>query len=333
MTDQSTQNLAEIEGLLASRQQLTGWLERLDAAGSRAPEVVRAKVRGDYQGRLAQVLEQLRAYTDQVSTRLAGLSAHLSEFRQHRGEEAEIRAEAELRHSVGEYTDEEWQVIELGCSGKIASFDHEIERLGEEIRRMEDVQNLISGPAGVPTSAPSPTPAAVTAPPVRPDPIPAAQYSEPELVVSHGPVEVEPTDFPSSDPLGDSMPRPLSLVRDEEIEPPPPPARPEAPKFTPRSPAPKLRDSGAARAIPFPSPSQTPAPGDELAFLRSVSLDAAPPSARLTPHPAPNAAGMMDKEDRPSQAAVKTLKCGECGTLNRPTEWYCERCGAELAAL
>jgi uncharacterized OB-fold protein len=42
---------------------------------------------------------------------------------------------------------------------------------------------------------------------------------------------------------------------------------------------------------------------------------------------------MMDKEDRPSQTTVKTLKCGECGTLNRPTEWYCERCGAELAAL
>jgi hypothetical protein len=37
---------------------------------------------------------------------------------------------------------------------------------------------------------------------------------------------------------------------------------------------------------------------------------------------------------RGSQANVpKTLKCGECGTLNRPTEWYCERCGAELAAL
>ena len=29
----------------------------------------------------------------------------------------------------------------------------------------------------------------------------------------------------------------------------------------------------------------------------------------------------------------KTLKCGECGTMNYPTEWYCERCGAELAAL
>jgi hypothetical protein len=335
MTDQSTQNLAEIEGLLASRQQLSGWLERLDAAGSRAPEVVRAKVRGDYQGRLAQVVEQLRAYSDQVSTRLAGLSAHLSEFRQHRGEESEIRAEAELRHSVGEYTDEEWQVIELGCSGKITSFDHEIERLGEEIRRMEEVHGLISGPASVPSFASVPTsaPAAVSPPPAMPEPVTHSEPEpEPELIVSHGPVEVEPTDFPSSDPLGDSMPRPLSLVRDEEVEP-PPPARPEAPKFTPRNPGQKQRDSGAARAIPFPSPNQTPAPGDELAFLRSVSLDAAPPSARLTPHPAPNAAGMMDKEDRPSQTTVKTLKCGECGTLNRPTEWYCERCGAELAAL
>jgi hypothetical protein len=29
----------------------------------------------------------------------------------------------------------------------------------------------------------------------------------------------------------------------------------------------------------------------------------------------------------------KTLKCNECGALNYPTEWYCERCGAELAAL
>jgi hypothetical protein len=29
----------------------------------------------------------------------------------------------------------------------------------------------------------------------------------------------------------------------------------------------------------------------------------------------------------------KTLKCSECGAMNYPTEWYCERCGAELAAL
>ena len=30
-------------------------------------------------------------------------------------------------------------------------------------------------------------------------------------------------------------------------------------------------------------------------------------------------------------ASRKTLKCAGCGTLNLPTEWYCENCGAELA--
>ncbi len=31
--------------------------------------------------------------------------------------------------------------------------------------------------------------------------------------------------------------------------------------------------------------------------------------------------------------AIKTLRCQECGTMNYPTEWYCERCGGELATL
>ena len=30
---------------------------------------------------------------------------------------------------------------------------------------------------------------------------------------------------------------------------------------------------------------------------------------------------------------AKTLKCSDCGAANYPTEWYCERCGAELASL
>jgi hypothetical protein len=37
-------------------------------------------------------------------------------------------------------------------------------------------------------------------------------------------------------------------------------------------------------------------------------------------------------KDMPTEQ-VKTLKCQECGTMNFPTEWYCERCGGELAAM
>jgi hypothetical protein len=92
---------------------------------------------------------------------------------------------------------------------------------------------------------------------------------------------------------------------------------------------------------------------DELAFLSDVvgKEDAKPavvvddePSSLLdglTPRgrdDAPLASGIPSNTPivlRSSGAIeqVKTLKCNECGAMNYPTEWYCERCGAELAAL
>ncbi|MBA3341035.1 MAG: hypothetical protein H0T48_04300 [Gemmatimonadaceae bacterium] len=47
--------------------------------------------------------------------------------------------------------------------------------------------------------------------------------------------------------------------------------------------------------------------------------------------PAGGLSAVKSKEARAEQA--KTLKCPECGTPNYPTEWYCERCGAELATM
>ena len=311
MSEPKPHDAAEIEGLLGSRRQLMGWLERLDAAGSRAPESVRAKVRADYRARLAQVVTQLSSHGDLIASSLAGLRATARELRQSRGEELEIRAEAELRHTVGEYSDDEWQLVELESSGKITEFDHELERLTGEIQRLEEVHALI-------------TPAAIA----TPDPV-----RQPDVHVTH--------DFPSMDPEPLSEQPALTLVRDEGPAPTAPQPRPEAPRFVPRGGVPKPRESGPARTIPLPQSAPTPTPHqsaaagpqDELAFLRSVTLDTAPPSARLTPHQTPTPPGAFDREERPSQVVAKTLKCTECGSLNRPTEWYCERCGAELAAL
>ena len=316
MSDQKSHNVAEIESLLGSRQQLTGWLERLDAGGSRAPESVRAKVRADYRARLAQVVTQLGTHADLISSTLDGLKAQAREFGQLRSEEMEVRAEAELRHSVGEYTDDEWQLVELESSGKIEGFDQELERLSGEIARLEEVQSLIQ-PAHALAAAPAP-------------PAPRPMHHEPELMVTHGveipPMHEEPVEQPS-----------LTLVKDEPAPAPPLP-RPEAPRFVPRGGVPKApaRESGAHRSIPFPQApipsSPAPQQTDELAFLRSVTLDA-PSNTRSTPSASPTAVSPLDREERPSTTVAKTLKCGECGSLNRPTEWYCERCGAELAAL
>jgi hypothetical protein len=84
---------------------------------------------------------------------------------------------------------------------------------------------------------------------------------------------------------------------------------------------------------------------DELAFLKSVTEDekgGAPSPKRASGaqyQPAevsalPKAAAPVSREQAAEEEeAAKTLKCKDCGTMNLPTEWYCERCGAELAAL
>ena len=97
-------------------------------------------------------------------------------------------------------------------------------------------------------------------------------------------------------------------------------------------------------------------PVDELAFLKSVTDDDKghapspkrasgaqfqPNSQLITPLPAPPPIAtpsppaalptpppVDDDADDP-----RPLKCRDCGTMNLPTEWYCEQCGAELAAV
>jgi len=101
------------------------------------------------------------------------------------------------------------------------------------------------------------------------------------------------------------------------------------PQVTPRAPAPS--------APPARSPEKRKTPLDELAFLKSVTEDAksAPSPQRASgaqfqpaePDVTPSA---PEDEDAPVE---KTLRCRECGTMNLATEWYCESCGAELAAL
>ena len=101
----------------------------------------------------------------------------------------------------------------------------------------------------------------------------------------------------------------------------------------------KPAPASAARA---PAPPRTPTPEkrktpiDELAFLKSVTDDE---KNAPSPRRASGAQYQVEQDVAPEvpldeDAPVeKTLKCRECGTMNVATEWYCENCGAELAAL
>ncbi len=325
MTDTKSHDIAEIETLLANRQRLVEWLARLDAAGSRTPEAVRAKVRTDYQGRLGQVVAQLSTHRDVIADTLSGLRDQVSQIQSLRQEEMNIRSEAELRHAVGEYTDDEWQLVELESSGKIAGFDHEIDKLSQETHRLEEVFSLMV----------------------------------PERSQSNGPKPEEPPPAAASASSTDAQPPHLSLetgptIEIEEEQPSAPSPRPEAPRFVPRTghfPKEPLYPRGGQtpRGSSAPTPNPAPAPAapapaqstgtttttassnreDELAFLRSMNVElmnAAPRGPQ-----APN--GAAAETERPVMPVPKTLKCRDCGSLNRPTDWYCERCGAELAAV
>jgi hypothetical protein len=276
-----------IEALLEQRTQYEEWLARLDSSGDKVPPAVRQRVRADYESRLKAVLEQLRGRGASVAEELERQHASQAQLDQERRAAEEALAEAEVRHSVGEYGEDEWRRLSEQSRREIDQLRARLRSIGGEITRLTEVQALVAAPrTAAAASAPASAPAPVN-PPAR----------QPEVV--------------EQAPLVTHVAEPID-----------------------ETPAPR------AKAAP-----PEPAPVDELAFLKSVSDEDHRPATRRPSNPgmaavstpAPRVAEPVVAAPAPSPKAAsgvaKTLKCGECGTLNRPTEWYCERCGAELAGV
>jgi hypothetical protein len=275
-----------IDELLEQRSQYEEWLAKLDASGDKAPPAVRQRVRGDYEARLQNVMEQLRSRGAAIAEELERHHASQAELDRERRAAEEALAEAEVRYAVGEYTEEEWRRVGEESRREIEELRNQLRSVGAEITRLTRIQALVNAPRSAPASSP--------AAPARPAPAPA----RPEVV--------------EQAPL-------VTHVAESADEP------EENSRFAPKS--------------AQPQPAAAP-PVDELTFLKSVSDEEPRPSRRpsnpgmAAPTLAPSEPAVQTAAPTVSKAGVaKTLKCGECGTLNRPTEWYCERCGAELAGV
>jgi hypothetical protein len=330
-----------IDRLLQERQQYATWLSRLDATVDSVPESVRGKVRSDYKSRLDSVIDQLRSHSDGLAQQLDRHRETRSELLTREAQAKEIMSEAEVRHAVGEYSDAKWQQIRGEAQKNLVAIREELAQLGEEIAELENVQQLIAGPA---MPEPEPPPPPTPPPPPEPEKPAAAPVLE---------QPAQPTPEPAAPPASPAPPPPAA----ESTEPQPAAAQPAAgvkPAATSVRPVkPKEAPGTPGRTLWFPSvkEEEVEAGVDELAFLKSVSEDETTgPSARrasgghrppdpavasqMTPVPSPTPVTTPTGESRPSgSTGARTLKCGECGTMNRPTEWYCERCGAELADL
>jgi len=121
---------------------------------------------------------------------------------------------------------------------------------------------------------------------------------------------------------GDGFRAPISPVL-------PRPAVPEPPTLNPPS---RVEQPAARTQNPSPQNSPARSPFDQFPVLRPGGGSSTPPqttTAVATPPSVPKSVGASD----PRSEQHKTLKCPECGAANYPTEWYCERCGGELATM
>jgi len=84
----------------------------------------------------------------------------------------------------------------------------------------------------------------------------------------------------------------------------------------------EIRETPAQERLPLAEP---------VAEAASSVVNATSRPRNKTPSGGTSAQKSKSEAARPD--AAKTLKCPECGTPNYPTEWYCERCGGELATV
>jgi hypothetical protein len=326
MADTTNTTGAPIEALLRERARYNEWLAKLDSASSGVPPAVRDKVRSDYDGRLRRVMEELKSHAATIRDELARHRSAHADLEARRSAAEEALAEASVRHTVGEYSDDEWRRLSEETSQALGLVQADLAKVRAEITRLVEVQGLIADrPQVPPVSSVAPLPESARNGPTLVSSPPTAPLAAPSA-------DAAATAAPNIDLLPDPTPD-ISAAASATlpIEPvvPAPPAAPvaaSAPRFVPKPAVEPARARGAA------------APVDELAFLKSVSSN----SGGSAPAPAARRSGeTVRPAEVPAEPAAapggknqaKTLKCGECGTLNRPTEWYCERCGAELAAL
>lgn len=312
MSKAPSKSTAAIQRLLEERRQYEAWIARIDAAGGAAPSTVRSRVRSDYEARLNAVTEELKVHAEAARLMAAQRKELRRELQAKETHAAERLAEAELRHAVGEYDESQWTQVHKESLAELVSVREELGAVDEDISQLEELERLVRSR---PPTPPAPPPAAAqpSAPPVStPTAGPAQTIAAPAVTAS--------------------MPR---------VGPPPRPQAPAAPApAVPPKPDQKADNKAAEK----------PAMIDELAFLKSVTEDEKRGIA--TPGPNPGQRRISGAQFQPSEPAgnrqapapaaspvgedpepVRTLKCRECGTMNLPTEWYCESCGAELAAL
>ncbi|HEY2065549.1 MAG TPA: hypothetical protein VGG84_06290 [Gemmatimonadaceae bacterium] len=333
-----TPALTTVSELMEERRRYEAWLQSLEARRSETPKHVFTRVHADYTARLETVIARLTTHADGMRAALTALTTRLANLDEQQHRARDERAEAELRAHVGELARDAWEKLKEASDKEIADLARKHAETAAELERTKAIVADAERPATPVPSSPTVKRLASAmdkpAPPKQPlkEPIKEPPDSaEADLHVPAGTKAGGTDSEPARDAGFDELaflhsvvdaPTTNGAAKESSPRPAPPPRAPAPPR-----PAPVPKQPVARNEPP------TPEPVEELTLSH-----AEPDAPKIIPKRggalAANVSGNnpVILKDKPSDSG-KTLKCAECGALNYPTEWYCERCGAELASM
>jgi hypothetical protein len=307
-----------VAALMLERQRYDDWIAQLESRRSITPPHVFERVRGDYEARLREVMQQLAGRTAEVQATAAALTERLARMQSEETAIRDERYEAELRSHVGEVTAAQWSAIERESDERIAKLTSERTTVTGEIARLQQLLAMTGrGPAGgEPTAASEPRRSEKSSEPPR-----SGSFDELEFLKSvtdggRGGAGKAPSRDSAASPVRTSAAVPRSA--------------------TPAKGGGNVSDVSHAPGTNGSSPNASVLPAVEPTFSGSESGSAtnngSEEPSKAAPERDASEAVPSFLRDVP-QEQTKTLRCGECDAMNFPTEWYCERCGAELAGM
>ncbi|MEP7002077.1 MAG: hypothetical protein ABI969_16430 [bacterium] len=348
-----------VSALMEERRRFEGWIAALQTRRETTTKHVFERVHLDYTTRLEAVIVQLGSHAEALRGEMESLATRLGVLTAEHQGAVDQRDEAEVRAGVGELSADDWARSSAASDTTLADLAMRRGEVEQELTRTRELLNSTVRPA--PSSLPAAAEQVRTpAPVISEASVPARPVEAPPATVPPRPEMPLPTTTPASTVAPSQQP----WAARERAAAPSVPAAPSAPV----SPAPSSPESEVTAPMPRRSVGF-----DELAFLSSVvdtptgAFEPAPADepdeksredrfarrsqedsiVHLAEGITPLGSPVIEKEGDPLLASggrsairrdslsdgVKSLKCGECGAMNYPTEWYCERCGAELASL
>ena len=306
MSKAKTNALDALRALIAERQQYDQWISTLEAKREGTPQHVFERVHNDYRGRLERVVGEIRGHAEELQLSISTLSARLVEVAREEDTRREGLQEAELRAAVGEYEPSQWDEIRSEAEAALEKIAADRVSLDSQLSELRAIQKLSEiGPGGPPEGA---------------------SVAQASSVVADIPVE---TQRPSVEPAPRALERESAPVA-ETSQSNTSAGHRSGTAAAPVRPAAEPNQGSAVERPPASAPQSVPL--EPIAAAASVAAGAASkPRTMKSPTGGVQAVRARTEGSRPDSA--KTLKCPECGTPNYPTEWYCERCGGELATM